>query len=1063
MNTLSLPITYLFTKMKTRFSTLDLMCSVTELQRLIGMRVAQVYDIDHKTYLIKLQRTEEKCVLLLESGNRIHTTGFEWPKNVAPSGFSMKMRKHLRNKRLESLQQLGIDRVVDLQFGSGEAAYHVILELYDRGNIILTDCDLTILNVLRPHTEGEEVRFAVREKYPMDRAHQRKVLSQEEIEVILSTAKPGDNIKVIFNRNTEYGPAILEHVLVGVGFAPNCKLGKSFQAPQDIPRLLDAFILAETIFDEALARTSKGYIIQKRDTRPLPDGNSEDVFTNQEFHPMVFQQHSKNPFREFESFDSAVDEFFSTLESQKIDLKALQQEKEALKKLDNVRKDHTQRLEALERTQEVDRKRAELIECNQQLIDRVVLAVRSMVASQASWPDIDEMVKAAKQAGDPVASAIHELKLSVNHVAVSLSDPYDESSDEENGDQQKTGRSMIVDIDLDLTAFANARKYYDQKRHAAKKQQKTIDAQVKAFKSAEKKTKQTLKEVQAITHINKARKVFWFEKFHWFISSENYLVIGGRDPQQNELIVKRYLRPGDIYVHADIQGASSIVIKNPSGQPVPPKTLNEAGVMAMSYSVAWDAKVVTSAWWVHHDQVSKTAPTGEYLTTGAFMIRGKKNYLPPSHLIMGFSFLFRLEEGSIFRHKEDRKVRTLDDDTISTVSSTLDEISLSEQDQEIELEGTDEEDEDDEKEDKTLQIPNSSGDTTNEDEQHEKSANVGSSGDDSPRDSREQSPVRAEDSGDETGEMKIKNNDVEFPDIELRIQHTGSSVKVEVPKTPMLLTKEEKNEDSDQIVFLGDDKPIVIRSHPAQRAQHKNKKQGGKPAAEKANAVKEEQEMNVKNKEKLLQQQQQQPPPSSQLKRGQKAKLKKIKEKYKDQDEEDRKLMMEILQSQGKQKESKDKKKKGKEAKGSGEARQSQQQRKPRPPPKAPRESHPDNLGGPEDDEEEAVEEERGPTAEVDMLDSLTGQPLPEDELLFAIPVVAPYSTLLNYKFKVKLTPGTGRRGKAAKTAMSMFQKDRGTTAHEKDLIKSVKDEDLARNIPGKVKVSAPQLQKHKK
>lgn len=55
------------------------------------MRVNQIYDIDHRTYLIRFQRSEEKCILLLESGNRIHTTGFEWPKNVAPSGFSMKV------------------------------------------------------------------------------------------------------------------------------------------------------------------------------------------------------------------------------------------------------------------------------------------------------------------------------------------------------------------------------------------------------------------------------------------------------------------------------------------------------------------------------------------------------------------------------------------------------------------------------------------------------------------------------------------------------------------------------------------------------------------------------------------------------------------------------------------------------------------------------------------------------------------------------------------------------------------------------------------------------------
>lgn len=55
------------------------------------MRVNQIYDIDHRTYLIRFQRSEEKSMLLIESGNRIHTTGFEWPKNVAPSSFSMKV------------------------------------------------------------------------------------------------------------------------------------------------------------------------------------------------------------------------------------------------------------------------------------------------------------------------------------------------------------------------------------------------------------------------------------------------------------------------------------------------------------------------------------------------------------------------------------------------------------------------------------------------------------------------------------------------------------------------------------------------------------------------------------------------------------------------------------------------------------------------------------------------------------------------------------------------------------------------------------------------------------
>ncbi|KFB52742.1 AGAP002680-PA-like protein [Anopheles sinensis] len=97
------------------------------------------------------------------------------------------------------------------------------------------------------------------------------------------------------------------------------------------------------------------------------------------------------------------------------------------------------------------------------------------------------------------------------------------------------------------------------------------------------------------------------------------------------------------------------------------------------------------------------------------------------------------------------------------------------------------------------------------------------------------------------------------------------------------------------------------------------------------------------------------------------------------------------------------------------------------------------------------------------MLDTLTGQPVDEDELLFAIPVVAPYQSLHNYKYKVKLTPGTGKRGKASKMALQIFLKDKQCSPREKDLLKAVKDEVLARNIPGKVKLSAPQMQKVRK
>ena len=122
------------------------------------------------------------------------------------------------------------------------------------------------------------------------------------------------------------------------------------------------------------------------------------------------------------------------------------------------------------------------------------------------------------------------------------------------------------------------------------------------------------------------------------------------------------------------------------GKEVPPKTLNEAGQMAVCYSAAWESKVVTSAYWVESSQVSKTAPTGEYLTTGSFMIRGKKNYLPPSHLILGFGILFKLGDESLEAHKNERKVRTLE-------SELSQELNIIEEEKEVEIFASDEEDE----------------------------------------------------------------------------------------------------------------------------------------------------------------------------------------------------------------------------------------------------------------------------------------------------------------------------------------------------------------------------------
>ena len=51
-------------------------------------------------------------------------------KPDAPSNFTLKLRKHLRTRRLEDVRQLGVDRVVDFVFGTGPGTHHLLLEMY---------------------------------------------------------------------------------------------------------------------------------------------------------------------------------------------------------------------------------------------------------------------------------------------------------------------------------------------------------------------------------------------------------------------------------------------------------------------------------------------------------------------------------------------------------------------------------------------------------------------------------------------------------------------------------------------------------------------------------------------------------------------------------------------------------------------------------------------------------------------------------------------------------------------------------------------------------------------
>ncbi|KAJ1435198.1 hypothetical protein B484DRAFT_345570, partial [Ochromonadaceae sp. CCMP2298] len=212
---------------------------------------------------------------------------------------------------------------------------------------------------------------------------------------------------------------------------------------------------------------------------------------------------------------------------------------------------------------------------------------------------------------------------------------------------------------------------YAQRKVASQKEVRTADASARALQNVSQQAQRNLDSHKLRRGLLKVRKVHWFEKFNWCVTSEGYLVLSGRDAMQSEAIFQRHLRPGDAYVTADIKGAGVGV----GYRPISPIALQEAGALAVCRSSAWTGKILgQAAWWVWAEQVGKITPNGPITQAGLFCIRGKKNFLPPMQLEMGFGVMFRLEEGSVERHGKDWKDRSFLDDceVMSAFSEAMD-------------------------------------------------------------------------------------------------------------------------------------------------------------------------------------------------------------------------------------------------------------------------------------------------------------------------------------------------------------------------------------------------------
>ena len=149
-------------------------------------------------------------------------------------------------------------------------------------------------------------------------------------------------------------------------------------------------------------------------------------------------------------------------------------------------------------------------------------------------------------------------------------------------------------------------------------------------------------------------KLQWYEHFRYFYTSDNFLVVAGKDTDTNEKLVKKYCKKNDIVLHAHIIGSPFGIIRS-EGKEITEQAIKEAAQFVGNYSRFWISKLgIADVYWVTPDQVSKTGKG--HIKKGSFMIYGKRNFLRTELIIyIGVDENFEIVKGPLESIKKHAK------------------------------------------------------------------------------------------------------------------------------------------------------------------------------------------------------------------------------------------------------------------------------------------------------------------------------------------------------------------------------------------------------------------------
>ncbi len=559
---------------KSSLSALDIRALVKEVgQLIVGGAIVNVYMVGD-LLLFKIRCVDGVSrILAIRPPHWISLTGYDVEKPLQPPAFCTLLRKLMRGARIASFEQVGFDRIVVMRAEGARGSHELVVELVREGNVVVCDSNATILGAYR------EVEYR-------DRALKRGAKYQPPPNVLLDLdekmaleALKGRKPKAFYAALALVGsPELAYEVLARCSIDPEGEL----RSEEDVKRIAER------------ARELLASLESPRPSIVYVGGEPFSVV------PVDFAIYAGCEKRAYDHFYDAVAEYFYE-EVKEVLLKGKEEIEREKKRIEAAIKDVREAIAKIE---------AE--------IGKLSRAIRFVEENAEGFQELLEAFRGAWAKGEGRPSP--EPRVGSARVV---------KVDERRGFVRVEVEGFELSFRPRESLMANVSSFYDElkelKRRLEASRRALADLEAKMASLAEREVEMA-KGVER--KIRKRREPkHWYERYLWFKSSDGLLVVAGRDASQNEALVRRYLEDRDLFFHADIVGAATVIVKC-EGKEVPQATIDEAAQFAACYSKAWKAGFASiDVYWVYGEQVSKTPPSGEYLPRGSFMIGGSRNYL----------------------------------------------------------------------------------------------------------------------------------------------------------------------------------------------------------------------------------------------------------------------------------------------------------------------------------------------------------------------------------------------------------------------------------------------------